>query len=129
VHELISLMDMIDGENKVQRKTKTVRTKFSIPLCCFGANSQFDAEFNLTTNESTVENSDAAQTCSVCNDDTDKVDAQAKQRKEELAASAGEAATAASRIDKIPERTATTATPISPNSTTTNSTAESGGSF
>ncbi len=118
-------MDQIDGENKVQRKTKTVRTKFSIPLCCFGANSKFDAEFNLTTNESSVENSDAAQTCSVCNVDTGEADAQTKQCKAELEATAGEVAKGASRIDKIFERTATTATPIA----VTNTLAESGGSL
>jgi hypothetical protein len=51
-------MDQMDGE-KTQKKTRTVHTKFSIPLCCFGTGSQLDAEFNLTTNETTVETGDA----------------------------------------------------------------------
>ncbi len=77
-------MDKIDGE-KVQRKTKTVRTKFVIPLCCFGANSQLDAEFNLTTNESTEESSDTPLTCGSC-------ETQTKQGKEESTAAAPQAA-------------------------------------
>jgi hypothetical protein len=90
-------MDQLDGDSKLQRKTKSIHTKFSIPLCCFGANSQFDAEFNLTTNESTEENVDAAQTCA----DAGGVEAKSKQCKGAELTATTEAA--ANRISKAPE--------------------------
>jgi hypothetical protein len=114
---VVIFMDQIDGE-KVQRKTKTVRTKFSIPLCCFGANSQFDAEFNLTTNESTVESNEAPPACG----GGDGCEAQAQQCKEEPPAAAATAAAAHSitGIVPIPESSAAAAaaaTTTAPSST------------
>lgn len=40
--------DQVDGQ---QQRTKTVRAKFSIPLCCWGAGSSIDAEVNIKSSE------------------------------------------------------------------------------
>jgi hypothetical protein len=43
-------MDQPDGIQEHQR-TRNIRAKFTLPLCCFGTGSQIDAELTINSNE------------------------------------------------------------------------------
>ena len=51
--------DAIDGK-KTQR-TRSIRSKFIIPLCCFGAGSELNAELNINTSDTVTETGDNVQ--------------------------------------------------------------------
>jgi hypothetical protein len=61
--------DQVDG----QHRTKAVRARFSIPLCCWGAGSSIDAEVNINSSETQTD--DNTQQEPSKSQDVDKQDA------------------------------------------------------
>jgi hypothetical protein len=62
--------DQVDGQ---RQRTRSIRTKFTIPLCCFGAGSELTAEVNINSSDTQTDtqvNSQAVPNAEAKNTDT-----------------------------------------------------------
>ena len=50
--------DQVDGQ---RQRTRSIRSKFVIPLCCFAAGSELTAELNINTSDTQTESNTASK--------------------------------------------------------------------